>query len=97
MAKNLAPSSRKWHKKNQIGENGGERKINPSAKPAGKYLLKTPATCGIELHVTKYMIDISITNLSVCLSIGAATRYIIGLYNLYGRVLSEVRARLGFR
>ena len=34
MAKNLAPSSRKWRKKNQIGENGGERKINPSANPA---------------------------------------------------------------
>ena len=33
MAKNLAPSSRKWRKKNQIGENGGERKINPSANP----------------------------------------------------------------
>ena len=25
---------RKWHKKNQIGENGGERKKNPSANPA---------------------------------------------------------------
>ena len=34
MAKNLAPSSRKWRKKNQIGENGDERKINPSANPA---------------------------------------------------------------
>ena len=33
MAKNLALSLRKWHKKNQIGENGGERKINPSANP----------------------------------------------------------------
>ena len=33
MAKNLAPSSRKWRKKNQIGENGGETKINPSANP----------------------------------------------------------------
>ena len=33
MAKNLTPSSRKWRKKNQIGENGGERKINPSANP----------------------------------------------------------------
>ena len=33
MAKNLAPSSRKRHKKIQIGENGGERKINPSANP----------------------------------------------------------------
>ena len=31
---NLAPSSRKWRKKNQIGENGGERKINPSVNPA---------------------------------------------------------------
>ena len=30
---NLALSSRKWHKKNLIGENGGERKINPSANP----------------------------------------------------------------
>ena len=33
MAKNLALSLRKWHKKNLIGENGGERKINPSANP----------------------------------------------------------------
>ena len=33
MAKILAPSSRKWRKKNQFGENGGERKINPSANP----------------------------------------------------------------
>ena len=33
MAKNLALSFRKWHKKNLIGENGGERKINPSANP----------------------------------------------------------------
>ena len=33
MAKNLAQSLRKWHKKNQIGENGGERKKNPSANP----------------------------------------------------------------
>ena len=31
--KNLALSLRKWHKKNLIGENGGERKINPSANP----------------------------------------------------------------
>ena len=30
---NLALSLRKWHKKNLIGENGGERKINPSANP----------------------------------------------------------------
>ena len=30
---NLALSSSKWHKKNLIGENGGERKINPSANP----------------------------------------------------------------
>ena len=30
---NLALSSRKWHKKNLNGENGGERKINPSANP----------------------------------------------------------------
>ena len=30
---NLALSSRKWHKKNLIDENGGERKINPSANP----------------------------------------------------------------
>ena len=34
MAKNLAPMSRKWRKEIQIGENGGERKINPSANPA---------------------------------------------------------------
>ena len=34
MVKNLALSLRKWHKKNLIGENGGERKINPSANPA---------------------------------------------------------------
>ena len=33
MAKNLALNSRKWHQKNLIGENGGERKINPSANP----------------------------------------------------------------
>ena len=33
MAKNLALSLRKWHTKNLIGENGGERKINPSANP----------------------------------------------------------------
>ena len=33
MAKNLAQRSRKWHKKNQNGENGGERKKNPSANP----------------------------------------------------------------
>ena len=33
MAKNLAQRSRKWHKKNQIGETGGERKKNPSADP----------------------------------------------------------------
>ena len=33
MAKSLALSLRKWHKKNQIGENGGERKKNPSANP----------------------------------------------------------------
>ena len=33
MVKNLALSLRKWHKKNLIGENGGERKINPSANP----------------------------------------------------------------
>ena len=33
MAKNLAQRSRKWHKKIQIGENGGERKKNPSANP----------------------------------------------------------------
>ena len=33
MAKNLALSIRKWHKKNLICENGGERKINPSANP----------------------------------------------------------------
>ena len=31
---NLAQSSRKWHKKYQIGESGGERKKNPSANPA---------------------------------------------------------------
>ena len=30
---NLAQSSRKWHKKNQIGETGGERKKKPSANP----------------------------------------------------------------
>ena len=30
---NLALSSRKWHKKNLIGENGGEKNINPSANP----------------------------------------------------------------
>ena len=30
---NLAPSSRKWRNEIQIGENGGERKINPSANP----------------------------------------------------------------
>ena len=33
MAENLAQRSRKWHKKNQIGETGGERKKNPSADP----------------------------------------------------------------
>ena len=33
IGQNLALSSRKWHKKNLIGENGGERKINPSANP----------------------------------------------------------------
>ena len=33
MAKNLAPSSRKWREKSQIGENDGERKINPSENP----------------------------------------------------------------
>ena len=33
MAKNLAQSLRKWHQKNLIGENVGERKINPSANP----------------------------------------------------------------
>ena len=27
----LAQTSRKWHKKYQFGESGGERKINPSA------------------------------------------------------------------
>ena len=37
MAKNLALSLRKWHKKNLIGENGGERKINPSANPGVIY------------------------------------------------------------
>ena len=36
MAKNLALSLRKWHKKNLIGEKGGERKINPSANPANR-------------------------------------------------------------
>ena len=30
---NLAQCFRKWHKINQIGENGGERKIFPSANP----------------------------------------------------------------
>ena len=42
---NLAQSSRKWRKKNQIGENGGERKINPSANPDSKippYLKQFP-------------------------------------------------------
>ena len=34
MGKNLALSLRKWHKKNLIGENGGERKIDPRANPA---------------------------------------------------------------
>ena len=34
MAKNLALSLRKWHKKIRFGENGGKRKINPSANPA---------------------------------------------------------------
>ena len=33
IGQNLALNSRKWHKKNLIGENGGERKINPSANP----------------------------------------------------------------
>ena len=33
MAKNLALSLSKWHKKNLIGENGGDRKVNPSANP----------------------------------------------------------------
>ena len=33
IGQNLALSSIKWHKKNLIGENGGERKINPSANP----------------------------------------------------------------
>ena len=37
MAKNLALSLRKWHQKNLIGENGGERKINPSANPVIAY------------------------------------------------------------
>ena len=33
MAKKLPLCLRKWHKKNLIGEIGGERKINPSANP----------------------------------------------------------------
>ena len=33
MAKIWLKVKRKWHKKNQIGENGGERKRNPSANP----------------------------------------------------------------
>ena len=44
MAKNLALSLRKWHKKNLIGENGGERKINPSANPAQHHVTYAPAT-----------------------------------------------------
>ena len=36
MAKNLAQNLRKWHKENQIGENGGERKKNPSANPVDR-------------------------------------------------------------
>ena len=38
MAKNMALSLRKWHKKNLIGENGGKRKINPSANPVYAFL-----------------------------------------------------------
>ena len=36
IGQNLALSSIKWHKKNLIGENGGERKINPSANPVNE-------------------------------------------------------------
>ena len=43
MAKNLALSLRNWHKKNLIGENGGERKIKPSANP--DLLLIFPCVC----------------------------------------------------
>ena len=31
----MAQTFRKWHKINQICENGGERKIFPSANPGG--------------------------------------------------------------
>ena len=40
MAKNLALSLRKWKKTNLIGENGGERKINPSANPGRSKVLQ---------------------------------------------------------
>ena len=46
IAKNLALSSRKWHTKNLIGENDGERKINPSANPESS----TPPDPGYQTH-----------------------------------------------
>ena len=56
MAKNLALNSRKWHKKNLIGENGGERKINPSANPEDpmkNYKATKPAMLGHHWHASE--------------------------------------------
>ena len=63
---NLALSSRKWHKKNLIGENGGEKKKNPSANPViyrhlaimvySEKSLNTIALMKCEDHHTKKLI-----------------------------------------
>ena len=53
---NLALSLRKWQKKNQIGENSGERKINPSANPG--YAI----TCDVIAYHLVHFVSIRLIN-----------------------------------
>ena len=55
MAKNLALSLRKWHQKNLIDENGGERKLNPSENPA----LNTSALQGVQIAKTVFLTQLT--------------------------------------
>ena len=71
MAKNLAPNSRKWRKKIQIGENGGERKINPSANPdiIMSSLCSVEVTSNLDQVISDAGYEVMLDNVSINLTV----------------------------